>query len=29
MAVIGVDVLLCLVLFSVWLAVCHGFSCVR
>ncbi|XP_051227625.1 phytolongin Phyl1.2-like isoform X1 [Lolium perenne] len=29
MAVIGVDVVLCLVLFSVWMAVCHGFSCVQ
>jgi splicing factor 3B subunit 4 len=29
MAVIGVDVLLCLVLFGVWMAVCHGFSCVQ
>uniref|UniRef100_A0ACD5VVR1 Uncharacterized protein n=1 Tax=Avena sativa TaxID=4498 RepID=A0ACD5VVR1_AVESA len=29
MAVIGVDVVLCLVLFGVWLAVCHGFTCVQ
>ncbi|VAH82481.1 phytolongin Phyl1.2-like [Triticum dicoccoides] len=29
MAVIGVDVVLCLVLFGVWMAVCHGFSCVQ
>ncbi|KAM0890880.1 hypothetical protein ACQ4PT_026772 [Festuca glaucescens] len=29
MAVIGVDMVLCLVLFGVWMAVCHGFSCVQ
>ncbi|KQK10812.2 phytolongin Phyl1.1 [Brachypodium distachyon] len=29
MAVIGVDLVLCLVLFAVWMAVCHGFSCVQ